>query len=437
MKSVAFVFIFLLTGFAAHTQPGWTWTPLPDMPQRVSNNAVTQATVNGIPYVYSFTGIDSTKTSAGIHLWAYRYNTQSQNWETLADVPDTLGKIAAGASTVKNIIYVMGGYHVFPDFSEISSNRVHRYDPENNVWFSDGAPIPVPIDDQVQAVWRDSLIYLITGWSNTGNVANVQIYNPASDSWIVGSSTPDNNNYKAFGASGTIIGDTIFYYGGASAGIGFPGRKHLRRGYINPDDPSQITWDIPSDGPGSIGYRSGAAAFGNRIFWIGGSGTTYNFDGIAYNGTGGVDPLPRILTYHTKTAGWTEGLGSPVQVMDLRGVAHLAADSYIICGGMETDQSVSKRTFLLEYDTLADGIVSLDPVAFTMGPNPTSGTIRLQTHVPGCLKVVSTLGQLLSSKTFPQPGGHHIHISANGIYFLFFEPHCKKRAMIAKRVVVR
>ena len=41
----------------------------------------------------------------------------------------------------------------------------------------DGADIPKAIDDQVQAVWQDSLIYVITGWSNTTNVVDVQASN--------------------------------------------------------------------------------------------------------------------------------------------------------------------------------------------------------------------------------------------------------------------
>ena len=64
------------------------------MPERVSNNAVTVATVNGVPYVYSFSGIDSTKSCDGDHLRSFRYNTESNEWERIADLPDGLrGKI--------------------------------------------------------------------------------------------------------------------------------------------------------------------------------------------------------------------------------------------------------------------------------------------------------------------------------------------------------
>ena len=68
-------------------------------------------------------------------------------------------------------------------------------------------------------VYKDSLIYVVTGWSGSGfsgtNVANVQIYNPANDTWSVGTPVPNTNQYKAFGASGIIVEDTIYYFGGA------------------------------------------------------------------------------------------------------------------------------------------------------------------------------------------------------------------------------
>lgn len=87
------------------------------MPMAISNNAVTAATVNGVPHVFSFSGIDSTKIFSGISLKSFRYNTQTDSWDTIAPLPDTRGKIAAGASTVKNKIYIIGGYYVFPNGS--------------------------------------------------------------------------------------------------------------------------------------------------------------------------------------------------------------------------------------------------------------------------------------------------------------------------------
>ncbi|NND95093.1 MAG: hypothetical protein HKN45_09520, partial [Flavobacteriales bacterium] len=186
-------------------QYNWTWEELPLMPEAISNNAVAQGVIGEDVYVYTFSGIDTTKTNEGISLVSMRYSMNEGQWDYIEDLPDTLGKIAAAASSVDNIIYIIGGYHVFDGAPfELSSDRVHRYCPETNSYLQDGASIPFAIDDQVQAVWRDSLIYVVTGWSNTQNVEYVQIYNPSIDEWQQGTPVPNGTVYEAFGASGTI-----------------------------------------------------------------------------------------------------------------------------------------------------------------------------------------------------------------------------------------
>lgn len=423
MKHIYLLLFTCILAPSSFAQLGWTWTALPNMPHRIANNAVVEGSVNGTPYVYSFCGIDSTKSPAGINLNAYRYNFSTQLWEQIPDVPDTMGKIAAGASVVNNIIYVMGGYHVTGSFNEFSSDRVHRYDPETNSWMSDGAPIPVATDDHIQAVWRDSLIFVVTGWSNTANIPDVQIYDPANDSWQVGTPVPNNNNYKSFGASGVIIGDTIYYNGGAAMGFNFPGRRHLRRGIINPADPTQITWDMLTDNPGNAGYRMAATNYNNHIFWIGGSPTTYNFDGIAYNGSGGVDPMARILAFDTETHTWNEGTGQPQQQMDLRGAAKMSANTYVICGGMEISQQVSKRTWLLEFDPATLSTPEIEEAAqLQLWPNPAAGQINILAPFAGRLMVFDNAGKQVYSEDLNSPatiqldlpkGIFHVELTGN------------------------
>lgn len=164
------------------------------MPEPVSNNAVT---TNGT-HVYSFMGIDTTKLYSGIHLKGFRYDIANNTWDTIPPVPDVVPRIAGAASIVKGKVYVIGGYTVTNLLQEFTSKRIFIYDPVLNS-FTQGVDHKVATDDQVQAVWRDSLIYIITGWSNSLNVPTVQIYDPALDSCYYGSATPNNANYKAFG----------------------------------------------------------------------------------------------------------------------------------------------------------------------------------------------------------------------------------------------
>lgn len=347
MWKLSSLFVLILS-FPVQAQFSWIWTELDTMPFRTANNAVCEAIVNGQEYVYSFGGIDTSKLYSGIHQRSFKYDVSANTWSEIAPLPDTLGKIAAGASFVKGKIYIMGGYHVLQNSNELSSDRVHIYNPDTDSFEPDGAPIPLAIDDHVQCVYKDSLIFVVTGWSNTSNKPDVQIYNPSTDTWQTGTDVPNTNFFVSFGASGYIVGDTLYYHGGTAGNFSFTARKHMRKGYINPADPTDITWELMEDAPGTAGYRAACSSVGNTIFWIGGAPTAYNYNGIAYNGSGGVDPSARILHFSVHDYQYADEVNQPYGVMDLRGIAKLSNNRWIICGGMDTNQVVSNRTFLLE-----------------------------------------------------------------------------------------
>jgi len=337
-----YLFLLVLYSFSQE----WVIEEMAPMPERVTNNAVAAGFINRDSFVFTFGGLDYTKKYSGIHLRSYKYNINMDQWAQIPSLPDTLGKIATSASRVGNIIYIMGGYYVFQDGTELSSNKVHRYNIENNRYLEDGIPIPLQIDDQVQAVWKDSLIYLITGWSDTENQPNVQIYNPALNSWMVGDPIPDNHQYKSFGASGVIIGDTIYYFGGAAYQKFYPAQNQLRIGVINPKDPSEIKWSIKILKEDLFGYRTAATAVNEIVYWIGGSQITYNYNGIAYNGTGGVEPSNHCISYNTEIGQWEiqSNLNVP---MDLRNLAEISSTIKYIVGGIEKGQKVSNKILKL------------------------------------------------------------------------------------------
>lgn len=438
IKNAVFTGIFVcLSSLFLHAQTLWTWEALPPMPEAVANNAVTAATVGGVPYVYSFSGINQTKIWSGIHLDAHRFNTQTQTWETIAPLPDDTGqggKIAAGASTVKNKIYIMGGYHVFANGSEVSSEKVHIYDPETNSYLPDGAPIPVPIDDHIQAVYRDSLIFVVTGWSNSTNVADVQIYNPSTNTWSEGTPTPDNGDYKVFGGSGTIVGDTIYYAGGARIGFNFPLGSFFRKGYIHPDDPTQIDWeDMPESL--ALGYRMGAAQFDDKPLWFGGSMVSYNYNGIAYNGSGGVAPSGRLLIYRPESGSFLDLSATIPATMDLRGIAQVGYNQYVITGGMITGQEVTDQAWLVtNLDNVS--VPTIQQPKITLYPNPASNYFSIDTHKPMQVVVYDVLGKKVLQKNVLGREQVDIENLSSGVYWVKVCEDCKLK-LYQKLVVNR
>lgn len=399
MKYFTAIFLFFSFAISGYSQVNLSrktvffTEELSPMPEPVSNNAVLGREIDGYVYYYSFGGIDSTKIYSGIHNRCWKYNDYEDEWTALPPMPDSLGRIAAGVSVIDTIAYVIGGYHVFEDGQELSFDDVFRFDLKNDVWLENGTPIPVKIDDHVQVTYKDSLIYVITGWSGSGfsgtNVANAQIYNPASNSWSVGTPVPNTNQYKAFGASGVIIEDTIYYFGGAKiSGSNFLPANELRKGAINPDDPTDIEWSVLTTDYAA--YRSLAwpmnestpVAPEDFIHWIGGSANTYNYDGIAYDGSGGVISRDSSLIYgrfqnafqaFIGCISWSKGI---IDRMDLRTFIGYNNREYVImAGGMEGEQQVTAKTTKI-YHTFCSSIEDTPAQpSFNVYPSPSSGTI--------------------------------------------------------------
>lgn len=379
MKNIVLIIVQLVFSLFLLAQGPFAWSELSPMPIKVSNNAVSEGYVGGVPYVYSFGGIDSTKHHDGITQNSFRMNAATGVWEQIPDLPDTLGKIASSANRVGDTIYIVGGYHVLSDGSEISSEKIHRYVPSTNSYISDGAPLPKAIDDQVQVVWRDSLLFVITGWSNTGNMGDVQIYNPRNDSWQNGTPVPTTNSlYRVFGSAGSIIGDTIYYYGGAKSGFNFPASDLLRKGVINPNDPTDITWSPVSFGPEKK-YRPAAFTHDGKVFWVGGSEISYNYDGLAYFDGSGVEPGPHYFSYDPKINDYRSFL-SPYETMDLRGVAKIAPDTWVLCGGMKGNQEVTDRVLQLKVNPTFVGVDESNKLKIELFPNPCRDILRLKSN---------------------------------------------------------
>ncbi len=405
--------------------------PLAELPMRTSNNAVVEGFADGKSYVYSFGGIDETKIHTGIHLRSFRLDVEANVWTELDPLPDTRGKIASSASRVGHVIYIIGGYHVAANGSEESSAKVHRFDIVTNQFLSDGADIPTAIDDQVQVV-RGNLIYVITGWNNTQNVPLVQVYDTATDTWDRANILPNNNDYKVFGSSGTIIGDTIYYYGGAG-GTGFPSRNDLRRGVISSDNPLSIEWSLVTPMISPTNYRNAASSFSGQPFWFGGSEGSYNFDGIAYNGSGGVEPSGRAMRYDAASGMWDSWeLGLP---MDLRSVGELSGREKVIVGGMTSGQEVTSQVWKVTIDG-PSSTEDISEARFMLSPNPVTDLLCIEAAVKiKKVSVVDFTGRVVHSTDVMPSKYVSLDLSTIAPQSYFVEMHDVNDQIMIQRIV--
>jgi N-acetylneuraminic acid mutarotase len=377
-------FAGLLPLLTASTVAAGDWQDHASLPMPIANNAVTTHVLDDTLFVYTFMGIDSTKVWSGISLMAARLNTVTNVWQTLPDTPSPPGEIAASAVTVDDVIYVIGGYRVSSTGSETTSQRVFRFDPVGSSWLPRAADLPVRTDDAVAGVWADSLIYVMSGWSFNHNVQDVQIYDPPSDTWAAATPLPD---FGTFGGVGGVCGDQLVFMDGvADTGqFSFDLVNRVVVGTINPNDPTDVTWEDRGPHPGAPVYRAAGWNLPDadaRLVISGGTDNPYNFDGIGYDGNPS-EPLGQLWSYHPASDTYVFHDDKPVPTMDHRGFPFGGGRMWIV-GGMEAGQVVTDRVSSWDPDvvTAVPALASPGLPVLRAGPNPARTNVRFFAPTP-------------------------------------------------------
>ena len=369
MKQILSTLSLLIITLFVNAQNNWKWTELAPLPMATANNAVCGVNLVENKYVYSFGGIGDSLSVNSIHQHVFKYNVSEDSWVETASIPDTLGKIGSSASFVDNKVYLIGGKYILADSTDSISNKLHVYNPFIDTFEVNATSIPIPVYDHVQSVWKDSLIFVISGANSTGTIPNVQIYNPSFDSWSSGTPIPNTSQYKCIGASGYILKNTIYYYGGAILNPDTLATNYLRKGVINPDDPTQITWTTIYSNSGDPLFRGACSGHNSTFFWIGGSKEVYNYNAVDFNSPNLVKPNYRIVEYDNKEGYYNNIYNTPYGVMDLKGIAKLGGGNWIITGGIDSLQQASNRTFLLHNPELSDIKKATHPPYFKVKEN--------------------------------------------------------------------
>jgi N-acetylneuraminic acid mutarotase len=324
-----------------------------ELPVAISNNAVASAVVNGETRLYSFLGIEAGKEWSDVSKKAFRY--ANNNWTQLADVPVPEGRLASLAATVKNSIYIFGGYSVAEDHTEISTPEVLKFEPESETYIR-VADIPVPTDDAVAVVYQDRYIYLISGWHNKGNINLVQVYDVATDVWQQATQFPAS---PVFGHAGGIVADTMVICDGVKIDYPFASmgseakRKYAMsdecyKGVIDSEDPYKIDWSKLPEHHSPARYRMAATgdAVLNKIIFVGGSDNPYNFNGIGYNGVPS-KPVNTVFAYDLTDNEWMKIGNLNTAGMDYRGLLKFK-NNFATIGGMDGEQRVQTRTHFID-----------------------------------------------------------------------------------------
>ncbi len=319
---------------------------IPPLPEPHANNAVAQGELDGKPVLFSFMGLTRGKTHADISKKAYSYTVGDSSWSVLPDVPVAEGRLAATAVGLGEAVYLFGGYTVAEDGSEVSTTENFRFDVRTKI-YEPLPPMPVPVDDAVSFAYADRYIYLVSGWHDTANVRDVQVFDSVENSWLKATDYPGT---PVFGHAGGIVGNRFVIADGTGLfGTREEGNRRFETvnegwmGTINPDDPSIIEWRRLSQLPGRGNYRMGGAGdeAGNRILFVGGTSNAYNFNGIGYNGEPS-KPIAHVFAWDFTADNWIAHKDKPVPSMDHRGLVKVGGTWFTI-GGMIGDQQVTGR----------------------------------------------------------------------------------------------
>jgi hypothetical protein len=249
-------------------------------------------------------------------------------------------RIAASAAIVNRQLHVLGGYSIASSGAETTHGDHWMLSASGDGWIQRTAP-PTPVDDAVAVSWNDKLI-LVSGWSQTGNVDAVQVFDGATGQWSNWGAFPGT---PVFGATGALAGDDLVIIDGvADAGFSFDLIKQAWVGHLRSDG---VDWEALEPAPGPARYRAAGGTWdGRQAVFAGGGDAAYNFDGLAYSNGATVSPVPGVLVWD---GAWREPDIAPRDepTMDHRALA-TCDDALYSIGGMVAGPDVTEAVWRLE-----------------------------------------------------------------------------------------
>ncbi|GAB4175337.1 MAG: hypothetical protein Kow0020_11040 [Wenzhouxiangellaceae bacterium] len=334
--------------------PTLLWASPPDLPEPRSNNPV--ARLAEAEFWFTGLGLASGKTWQNLRADGWVWREGDAGWQPVPPLPahqGLAGRLGSHAVAVNGSILVIGGYTVAADGTERSTPGIWRLSIEGPPHWSRAASMPVPVDDALALVYRNRYVYLVSGWSDTGNVNLVQIWDAVAHHWRQAEPWPGD---PVFGHSGAMMGDRMVVCGGAR--IEYPSSGPRRfvasdgcwLGTIRNEDARRLDWKPLPPMPGGARYRAAAvgihAAGADRIVFAGGADRPYNYDGQGYDGVP-ARALSAVVSYDLDAGHWACHQAMPAARMDLRGMV-VADGKLVVVGGMSSEREVVAEVLSFE-----------------------------------------------------------------------------------------
>jgi N-acetylneuraminic acid mutarotase len=239
-----------------------TWTTGPELPEDGPKHHLAVAVLaDGIYVVGGFDGILNQNPNEPFVPVAKAYALRGPSsdglltrWDSLS--PPPLARGAATAQAIGGKIYVTGGAPTedVPPFAELDI-----YDPVTDSW-STGAPMPTP-REHLASCALDGKMIVVGGWNNDVATNAVEQFDPSTGAW---SSLPPLPAARG-GLAAVEQGGRCHVIGGEDWALPFPGTFHEHDGF----DPSTNRWENLAPMP-TARHGLGLAVMGQAIYAIGG-----------------------------------------------------------------------------------------------------------------------------------------------------------------------
>ena len=228
-----------LTGVEAFNPTTKKWTAVASLP--VSGSG-TCAAVGVAGKIYAIGG--GSTPGSGV----FAYSTTKNTWFTEASLPSPASDGACARGADGDIYFFDSAY----------TGHVYQYNPTTNTWATKASLFPRMAYFPAAVLGPDKRIYVSLGYSFDGIGLELDIYDPATDTWTVGSPPPSGITCGSCSAAAVIGPGGSMYVGAGGSVMGVYSF-------------SSNTWTSLAGGPGFDGQLGVSGGSPAHLYFMGGA----------------------------------------------------------------------------------------------------------------------------------------------------------------------